>query len=200
MKKPMPWLLVTLCLAAGPAPADDVDDAAKVVRDAVDKVLGHVRNRDMPAEAKREAIVKAIEPLFDFPLMGKLTLGERHWNELTPDEKKEFTELFTRRLKDSYLDKIALFTDGEVKFEPPVKVENKVHVTTRVTSKADQVKVVYKLYPKRDEGWKGYDFEIEGVSMISSYRAQYTQVLKAGTVKDLLAKMAEQTAAPAAKP
>jgi phospholipid transport system substrate-binding protein len=189
MKAKLMWIAVVMGLAVQPAPADEAAEAAAVVRDAVAAVLGHVRDRDLTPEARREAVVKIIEPLFDFALMGKLALGEQRWSEFTADEKAEFTELFTRRLKDSYLEKIAMFTDGEVTYEPPLKVENKVHVATRIRSAAEEVRVVYKLYKKRDQGWRGYDFEIEGVSMVSSYRSQYAQVLQNGKARDLLDKM-----------
>jgi len=192
MKKAFAGIALLLGLAGRPARAGDAEDAAALVRDAVEAVLGCLRDADMAPEAKREKIVGIIEPVFDFALMGKLALGERNWTAMSPSEREEFTALFTRRLKDSYLGKIELFTEGEVVYEPPRAAGNKIHVATRVRSKSDDVKVVYKLYRKGAEGWRGYDFEIEGVSMIASYRSQYAEVLSSGTAKDLLARMREQ--------
>ena len=48
----------------------------------------------------------------------------------------------------------------------------------------------YKLY-KSEHTWKIYDVEIQGVSIIISYRAQFTAILENGTIDDLLLKMEE---------
>jgi len=46
----------------------------------------------------------------------------------------------------------------------------------------------YKLYHSESE-WKIYDVEIQGVSIIRSYRSQFSEILKNGTIDDLLLKL-----------
>jgi len=48
--------------------------------------------------------------------------------------------------------------------------------------------MLYKLY-KSKHNWKIYDIEIEGVSIIITYRSQFSQVLRKGTIDDLLKKL-----------
>jgi phospholipid transport system substrate-binding protein len=48
----------------------------------------------------------------------------------------------------------------------------------------------YKLR-KVDAGWKIYDVEIEGVSILLTYRSQFDDILKNGTVEDLLSQLAK---------
>ena len=48
-------------------------------------------------------------PVFDFPLMAKLTLGRKHWPGMTKEQQAKFTELFINLLKESYLEKISLY-------------------------------------------------------------------------------------------
>ena len=54
--------------------------------------------------------------------------------------------------------------------------------------------VVYKLY-KDKAGFKVYDLEIEGVSIVKSYGSQYDEILRDGSVTDLLTKMREKAQA-----
>ena len=50
--------------------------------------------------------------------------------------------------------------------------------------------MLYKMFKTRDS-WKIYDLEIEGVSLLRSYRSQYHHFLKKGGIEGLLAKMRE---------
>ena len=40
-----------------------------------------------------------------------------------------------------------------------------------------------------DQGWKIYDVEIEGVSVLLTYRSQFNDILKNGTIEDLLSRL-----------
>jgi phospholipid transport system substrate-binding protein len=48
--------------------------------------------------------------------------------------------------------------------------------------------MLYKMY-RTAEGWKVYDVEISGVSVIQTYRSQFDGVLSDGTIDDLLEKL-----------
>jgi phospholipid transport system substrate-binding protein len=59
---------------------------------------------------------------------------------------------------------------------------------THIVSKEKKIAMLYKLY-KSKNNWKIYDIEIEGVSIISSYRSQFDEILTNGTMNDLLHKL-----------
>ena len=176
------------------AVADDKSDAATMVSNTVDAVLEALGNNDLSDGGKKDHIVETITPVFDFPLMGKLALGKQHWPKLDAEQRKEYTDLFVRQLRDSYAEKISLFAGEMIEYEEPVAVKTKIHVPTTVVSKDERAPMLYKLY-KSKQGWKVYDVEIKGVSIVSSYRAQYAQVLKTGSVEDLLRRMKDKISA-----
>lgn len=172
-----------------PVIADDTAGAEKVLKNTVNSVLTILRTENLNKEEKRGRIEKVINPVFDFSLMAKLALGRKHWPRLNKEEKKAFTVLFVKRLKDSYLDKIGLFMDGKVEFKSAVKVKKKIHIPTLVISKGEEYSILYKLRNSDDE-WRIYDFEVQGVSMISTYRSQHNEhFTNNGTVSGLLEKM-----------
>ncbi len=187
MKNLIYTVLFTLIFSQA-AVADDKKDAEKLLKGKLESVIFILEKKDIDRQAKKKEIVEIVTPMFNFSLMSKLTLGKKHWPGLTKDQKEKFIELFTKRLKDSYLDKMMLYTDEKIKYKAPVQIKKKVHIPTILTSKDNKILMLYKLY-KSKQGWRIYDIEIQGVSLIRSYRHQFDEILRSKTVDDLLAKL-----------
>ena len=147
-----------------------------------------MQKKDLEQQAKNKEIVDIVTPMFDFELMARLSLGKKHWPGLSQDKKERFTELFIKRLKASYLNNFTLYTDEKVFYEPSVQVKKKIHAPTYLVSKDKKISILYKFY-KAEKNWKIYDLEIQGVSIIRSYRSQFSSILESGTVDDLLLKL-----------
>ena len=168
--------------------ADDKRDAEEIVKRKLDAVFAVLQKKDLDQEAKKNEINEIVSPMFDFALMAKLTLGKKHWPNLSREKKEKFNQLFINLLRTSYLDKLTLYTDEKLIFEPSAQVKKKVHIPTQLISKDRRTSILYKLY-KPGNDWKVYDLEIQGVSIIRSYRSQFGEILQNGTIDDLLAKM-----------
>jgi phospholipid transport system substrate-binding protein len=119
-----------------------------------------------------------------------LTLGSKYWPGLTRENKDKFTALFVKRLKKTYSAKLTSYRDETVLYEPATKTGKKVQIPTYLVSKDEKTSIVYKLYKSKNE-WQIYDLEIEGVSVVRSYRSQFTDILQRGTIDDLLLKLEE---------
>ena len=158
------------------------------MKNKLDAVFVVLQKKDLDSGAKEKKIVETLTPLFDFELMAKLTLGRKHWTGLSPEEKDQFTSLFIKRLKSSYLGKLTLYSNEKVTFETPVLHKEKLHISTFLISQNRKTSILYKLYKSTDR-WKVYDLEIEGISIIRSYRSQFSQILETGTIDDLLLRM-----------
>ena len=182
------YIFICLLVFNQPLWADDKREAEDIVKSKLDAVFTVLKNESLDQQAKKNEINAIVTPMFDFDLMAKLTLGKKYWPGLPQEKKEKFTELYIELLKTSYLDKLALYTDEKVIFEPAAQVKNKVHIPTELISKDRKTSILYKLYKPAD-GWKVYDLEIQGVSIIRSYRSQFVQILQNGTIDDLLLKM-----------
>ena len=112
--------------------ADDKRDAEEIVKRKLDAVFAVLQKKDLDQEAKKNEINEIITSMFDFALMAKLTLGKKHWPNLSQEKKEKFTQLFINLLRTSYLDKLTLYTDEKVIFEPPAQVKKKVHIPTQL--------------------------------------------------------------------
>ncbi len=184
------WLYagLGLLLLSRPVVADEKIDAEEFLKSNLDAVFAVLQKKDLAPQAKNNEVVEIVTPMFNFPLKAKLSLGRKYWSDLTQDKKDRFTELFVKRLRQSYLDKLTTYTDEEIIYEPPVEVKKKIHIPTSLISKGKKISMLYKLYPSSNI-WKIYDIEIQGVSIIRSYRSQFREILQKGTFDDLLQRM-----------
>jgi phospholipid transport system substrate-binding protein len=171
--------------------ADNVDRTREVevlLKAKLDAVLAVLGNAALSQPQKQARIMEIIEPVIDFPLMAKLTMGRQHWGKLSAVQQTEFVDLFVKRLKQSYLDKTALYSDQKVVYEKAVQEGGKVYASMDIIAPDKTIVVLYKFYLS-GESWKVYDVEVEGVSFIKSYMAQFDAILKNGTVDDLFAEL-----------
>jgi phospholipid transport system substrate-binding protein len=184
------WLYAVfgLLLLSRPVIADEKIAAEEFLKSNLDAVFAVLQKKDLAPQAKNNEVVEIVTPMFDFALMAKLSLGRKYWPDLTQDKKDRFTELFVKRLRKSYLDKLTTYTDEKIIYESPVAVKKKIHIPTHLISKGKKISMLYKLYPSNNS-WKIYDVEIQGVSIIRSYRAQFREILQKGTFDELLQRM-----------
>jgi phospholipid transport system substrate-binding protein len=168
--------------------ASDGNEAQALLKNRLDATIAVLQKKDLDQQKKNEQLVEIVTPMFDFHLMAKLSLGRKYWPGLSEAKKDEFTDLFIKRLRASYLEKISLYTDEKVFFKKPVQNKRKVRIPTEIISNNNRISMIYKMY-KSKKDWKIYDVEIEGISIISTYRSQFDQVLSKGTIDELLQKL-----------
>ena len=173
---------------------NDPNDPQKLLETTWNAIVSVLNKKDIKQEVKEKEIFKIITPIFDFQLMAQLALGRKHWPKLNQSEHEKFLQLFTERLKSSYLKKVMLYTDEQVLFKDPVEDKKKktVVIPVELVSKDSKVNMLYKLR-KVKKRWKIYDVEIQGVSILLTYRAQFDDILSKGTVKDLLTQLEKPT-------
>ncbi|MFQ6035602.1 MAG: ABC transporter substrate-binding protein [Sedimentisphaerales bacterium] len=155
-------------------------------------IISILQNKDIDQKAKAKQIYKIVDPIFDFPLMAKLALGKKHWPKLTPPQREKFTQLFIDRLKSSYLDKAKLYTGEKALYKPIVrKRKNIIYVPVQLASGDKGIAIVYKLRKMNPPqvGWKIYDVEIQGVSILLTYWSQFDDILRHGTIDELLSRL-----------
>ncbi len=184
------WLMAPLFAFAG-VPLDTVKANAN-------SVLEVLRDPKLKGEAgrkvKEQKIQAAAEKLFDFVELSKRTLG-LSWNNFTPEQRKEFVQLFEGILKDAYVDKILAYSNEQINFTKEVPLsETTVEVDSVVVTKGAQVPINYRVI-KKDNEWRVYDVVIEGVSLINNYRTQFREILGNNPPEKLLETLRKKTGA-----
>ncbi len=183
-------LISVLCIVgfAFPVMADEKETVANLLKERTEAVLIVLQKNDIDEQVKKSLIMNIVGPIFDFQLIAKLSLGKTNWGKLSKNQQKVFVDLLVKRLQNSIFDKSELFYCMEITFKPAIAHGNKVYVPINIATKDRPLKMIYKFYFS-DEGWKSYDVEVNGVSLIKSYQAQFSEILKSGNAEDLLARL-----------
>jgi phospholipid transport system substrate-binding protein len=163
--------------------------ALESIQTQVNKVLDVLRDPALKAESALETKEKKIweiaDNIFDYPELSKRTLA-RNWKKFTPDQQKEFTDLFGKLLGDVYMDRILEYDDQKVVFEKELSLgNNKAEVKSRIVTSSREIPMNYRMIEKNGE-WRVYDVIIEGVSMVKNYRSQFRKILTNKSPEDLL--------------
>jgi len=180
--------IICVLLFTAPALCDEAGEVSALLKSNVDAVVELLQDTAMDKTKRNQQIIDIITPIFDFDTMAKLSLGKKYWPTLNEKQQREFSDLFIHRLQKSYLDKLDIYTDEKVVYEEPSVKGSKIQVPTTLISKDSHIEMLYKFY-RASAGWKIYDVEIGGVSVMQTYRSQFDGVLQEGSIADLLEKL-----------
>ncbi|MCG8472409.1 MAG: ABC transporter substrate-binding protein [Desulfobacterales bacterium] len=174
--------------AIAPAETQSVET---ILKGKLDFIFFTLKRDDVDLAKKKHLITQEVSPIFDFPLMGKLTLGKKNWSTLTKPQKNLFIKTFTDVMKRSYSDKLSLYTDEKIEIHPAKSPKpNKAIIPTELISKENRYAMEYKFYRSK-KGWKIYDIELQGVSLVATYRTQFNQVISEGGFDLLITKLGD---------
>jgi phospholipid transport system substrate-binding protein len=184
---------------AAPALAGAPTDQLKQQVDEVIRVLSDPSLKDKTDE-RRAAVRKISEKVFDYEDTARRSLGQ-HWNERTPEERRQFVQLFGDLIERTYFSKIDRYEGEKVRYvAEKIDGEEAVVKTTIVPSSGTEVPVDYRMH-RKDGRWLAYDVVIEGVSLVANYRSQFNKIVRSESyqalVQRLQAKENEPSAAPA---
>jgi phospholipid transport system substrate-binding protein len=185
------WTAILLCMlspthdAWGGAPTDQL-------RGGIDRVFKILRDPEMAGEAhapqRRKAILVAAGNIFDFGEMAKRSLGQ-HWSARTPAERSQFVGLFTDLMQHSYIAKVD--QHGGAKMVYRSETVDGDHAAVRTTiplSSGSEMPLEYRMH-NADARWQVYDLSIDGISLVSNYRAQFNKVIRLDSYETLVAKL-----------
>lgn len=190
-------LLATPCLADDPSAANDASEPLAIVRETLDQVLEILARTELSAAERAQEVEKLAEHRFDLATISRLVLARR-WKGFSPEQREEFVEEFGTMLARSYGARITSYKQERVaikdhRFEP----RGDLTVLTRVVGgTADGIEIDYRLR-KNDDAWQVIDVIIEGISLVSSYRSQFAEILSRGGPGELLEMLREKNAASA---
>ena len=185
-------------LAIAGTPASAQGDAAltaaprQIIDDAAQQIMSILARKDEPAETRVSEIETIAYEIFDFTTMSKLVLA-RHWRKMDKPKRAEFVKEFKRHLSRTYGTRLDRYDQEAVEvYDVQVEVRNDVSVKTKIVGgQFDGAEISYRMRNRKD-AWKIIDVVIEGVSLVSNFRSQFAEVLNAGTIDDLLAKLRDK--------
>ena len=176
-------LLAFLISIASLASASDLNAPQKVIQELDD--------RDYVFQLVNEVL----EPRVDLDTVSKLVLG-KYWRKATDEQKTQFQKEFKGLLVNTYSTAFKEFDEWTIHFIPMTldPTEERLTVKTEIIQPSrPPVAVHYRMAINKAGNWKAYDVIIEGISMVTNYKASFSKTIKnAGGLDKVIQQLAEK--------
>ena len=197
--------LVWVCTVASAPAADtaNLDGALGLVKSATKNLLSAVStDREQIKEDPNHALAlvdQHVAPHIDMLKSSRRVLG-RNWKKASKEQRKRFVAQFRKLLLRTYATAIADNPDVHIEYLPvKERRKNEAEVPTKIPRETgDAIAVHYRLHHRKGE-WKLYDVTIAGISLLSTYKTSFRQLIKRDGMDKLLDAMEEKNRANASQ-
>lgn len=133
-------------------------------------------------------------PHVDVMSMSSKALGRDAWLRASPMQRQAFEDQFVTLLVRTYSSALAQYTNERVLFLPlreDFNNQSYVEVKSRIIRESGpQINLNYRMLRVQGQ-WKLYDFSVDGVSIIGSFRSQFAEELQHSGIDGLINKLAQ---------
>lgn len=165
--------------------------ATEAVKSSIDQVVRVLEDKELKkperAVERRRQLEQIIGDRFSYEEMSKRSLGTQ-WNKLNETQRQEFVELFQQLLAKSYTGKIEGYSGERIQYLNERDEGDYAEVRTKLLSRKGEIPVDYRLLNKFGE-WRVYDIVVDGISLASNYRGQFTKIIRSASYEDLVEKL-----------
>ncbi len=145
------------------------------------------------AEERRHEIEDIIKHRMDYEEMARRALGAP-WSTLSHRDQHEFVDLFVQLLRDTFAGRIAERSDEQVVFLEERREDAFAEVKAQMKGRKIDTPVDFRLIHHPHE-WRVYDVVIDGASIVSNYRSQFTSIIRDVAYVGLVKKMRQKAIA-----
>ncbi|HEY9103892.1 ABC transporter substrate-binding protein [Chitinimonas sp.] len=185
-------LVAGLAVSAADAPAPET-----LVRNTSKEVLDAIKKDNLqPSDKRFLALVESkVIPSFDFNRLTASAVG-KSWREATPDQKTALIREFKTLLIRTYSNAVGAnkLQGIEVKPVRMGEADTDVTVRTEVSITGGQPFPIDYRLAKTGADWKVYDVAVEGVSLVTNYRTNFTQTVQKDGIDGLIKALADRNA------
>ncbi|TMH65579.1 MAG: ABC transporter substrate-binding protein [Betaproteobacteria bacterium] len=175
------------------AHAQEAPDALvkRVSQDVLQTTKGDPKIQAGDQARIREVMESKLAPNFDFERMTALAMG-RNWRDATPEQQKRLTVEFKTLLVRTYSGALTQYRDQTIDYKPLRADPNAADVLVRtevIRQGQPPVQIDYGM-EKKDNAWKAYDVVVGGVSLVTNYRDEFNEQVRAGGIDGLIKTLA----------
>lgn len=182
-----------------PVPQQLMEDTSKEMVKAFKENTEAIRKDPNVAH---NLIESHLVPKINFPLMSRWVLG-KNWKKATPEQQQKFITEFQNLVVKFYSKALIEFlsknelTDDIITFNPfRGKIKGKyatVRSQVNPIGGGEPIKVNYDLYLSSKSGqWQVYDVSVEGISLVTTYRSSFKQIVSQRGMDALLSDLKDK--------
>ncbi len=144
------------------------------------------------ASSLYESLGEQLLPHVDITRTSRLVLG-KYWKQAAEIQRNRFIEQFWKLLVRTYAISLSRYLDAAIDVRQPIlKSKGRVHVPVTISIAGNvPSQVVYRIHTKYTQPLI-YDVVVNGISLVKSYRASWSEVLKKEGIDQLIALIAEK--------
>ena len=191
-------LALGLLLPSASAVAENLGPEELVRKVTADVLATVQKDKQLQAGDRKRALDLAEEkilPLVDFDYATQLAVG-RAWRTATPQQRQQLVSEFRTMLVRIYSNALGVYR-GQTMVVLPVRMANGATDTTvrnqYISPGKPPVTVEYSMH-KTNGGWKIYDIVAEGISLVLTYRGDFSNIVQQSGVDGLIKRLAEKNA------
>jgi phospholipid transport system substrate-binding protein len=163
-----------------------------LVKTTTEEVLEIVRkDKDIQSGNTKKAIDLVegkVLPNFNFTRMTQLAMA-RDWRQATPAQQKALTAEFHTLLVRTYAKALTEYKNQTVHYKPftlkPGETDVRVRTEIRQSGAGKNIELDYWL-EKSATGWKVYDIEVGGISIVTNYRESFASEVRNNGIDGLI--------------
>jgi phospholipid transport system substrate-binding protein len=181
-------VLSWLWLGVNPALAQSPTD---YIRGILTRVMAIQSNDSLSQQARGREIHQIVSRSFDFNHMAKDVLGATY-NQLSSGQRDEFIDTFRYLFQDSYTRMVLNYLKQEnIEYGQTRQEGGTAKVDTAIKRPNESIPVTYLMHTASG-GWILYDVIVDGVSILSTYRSQFANVIRTKSFSYLIDRMKQQ--------
>jgi phospholipid transport system substrate-binding protein len=184
-------ILCFLSVSPFTANADDKSDASAFTTNIGKQALAIIVDKGKAKEEKNAALEQLFVKNVDIDWIGKFVVG-RYWRTASDEQKKQYLANYKAFLISHYTSNFAEFTNANFEVTKVIDDGNGGElVTMRIKRpQAEDIIVEYTIRKSQSDGLKVYDITVEGVSMISTQRSDFTSYISQNSFDALVSQLA----------
>jgi phospholipid transport system substrate-binding protein len=185
---------LSFLLATG-AEAGAPTDTLQATYAQANRIISDPAMEDRPTE-RLVAVRQLFSKVFDFRGASELVLGPE-WKARSPVEQREFTSIFSGFIQRGFVYWLAAVAEvdanGITVYYLGESVErDRAGVRTAIVGRGGrQIRLDHWMVYQGNR-WMVRDITIDGVSLLTNYRAQFDRVIRGSSYRDLVARMQER--------
>ena len=169
------------------------EDPGEIVKQTVEQVLAVLKDDGLNEKKKKVIISNLAKDRINFKDMSRRILAT-NWKKATEEQKSKFTLLFQQILLNTYWIRMNQYSGERVEYVA-VSRDNDDYATvdTIIVKDRDSVEIPISYRMKRFVNvWFAYDFTVEFLSLVQSYRNEYRATIKNHGIDGLIGLMQQE--------
>lgn len=171
----------------------DEESPGKIVQQTVEQVLLILQDASLSEAQRKQFISNLIKERVNFKEMSRRILAT-NWKVATEEQQTEFTFLFQEILLNTYWIRMNQYAGEHVEYITVTSdKEGYATVDTIIVRDKSNIEIPISYRMKRFvDVWFAYDFVVESLSLVQSYRNEYGATIKNFGIDGLLELLSQE--------